>query len=76
MTEKLQLIPKAQKARNMFPKITIWVDPARDVYLKQVFDEGQGMSRICTYTHIQFNHPIGADKFTFRTNRKTQFLNQ
>lgn len=75
-TYKLQLIPKAQKARNIFPKITIWVDPMRDVYLKQVFDEGQGMSRVCTYTNIKINHSIPASKFRFKTNKKTQFVNQ
>jgi outer membrane lipoprotein-sorting protein len=75
-TEKLQLIPKEQKARNLFPKITIWIDPTRDVNLKQVFDEGQGMSRVCTYSHIQMNRSISSAEFTFKTNKKTQFNSQ
>ena len=75
-TDKLQLIPKEQKVRNLFPKITIWIDPARDVNLKQVFDEGQGLSRICTYSHIEMNHSIPSSEFTFRTNKKTQFTTQ
>lgn len=75
-TEKLQLIPKEQKARNLFPKITIWIDPTRDVNLKQVFDEGQGMSRVCTYSHIQMNRSIPSSQFTFKTNKKTRFSSQ
>jgi len=75
-TEKLQLIPKDQKARNLFPKITIWIDPARDVNLKQVFDEGQGLSRVCTYSNIRMNHSIPSSDFSFKTNRNTKFNTQ
>jgi outer membrane lipoprotein-sorting protein len=75
-TDKLQLIPKDQKARNLFPKLTIWIDPSRDVNLKQVFDEGQGMSRVCTYSHIEMNRSISSSELTFKTNKKTQFTTQ
>lgn len=75
-TEKLQLIPKDQKARNLFAKITIWIDPARDVNLKQVFDEGQGLSRVCTYSHIEYNHSISSSNLTFKTNKNTQYTTQ
>lgn len=75
-TDKLQLIPKDQKARNLIPKVTIWVDPSRDIYLKQVFDEGEGMSRTITYSHIEMNHSIPSSVFAFKTNKKTQFINQ
>lgn len=75
-TDKLQLIPKDQKARNLFAKVTIWIDPTRDVNLKQVFDEGQGLSRVCTYSNIQMNRSISSSEFTFKTNKKTQFSTQ
>jgi outer membrane lipoprotein-sorting protein len=75
-TDKLQLIPKDQRARNLFSKVTIWIDPARDVNLKQVFDEGQGLSRVCTYSNIQMNHSIPSSVFTFKTNKNTQFSTQ
>lgn len=75
-TDKLQLIPKDQKARNLFPKITIWIDPTRDVNLKQVFDEGQGLSRVCTYSNIRMNHSIASSDFSFKTNRNTKFNSQ
>ena len=75
-TDKLQLIPKDQKARNLFPKIIIWIDPARDVNLKQVFDEGEGLSRVCTYSNIQMNHSIPSSNFSFKTKKNTKFNNQ
>lgn len=75
-TDKLQLIPKDQKARNLFNKITIWIDPTRDVNLKQVFDEGQGLSRTCTYSHIEYNRSISSSEFKFKTNKNTQFTTQ
>ena len=75
-TDKLQLIPKDQKARNLFPKITIWIDPARGVNLKQVFDEGQGLSRVCTYSNIRMNRSIPSSDFSFKTNRNTKIDTQ
>lgn len=75
-TEKLQLIAKDPKVLRLFPKITIWIDPQRDVNLKQVFDEGQGMSRTVTYSHIEVNHSIRSSEFTIKTNKSTQITNQ
>lgn len=75
-TYKLDLVFKNDKARATIPKVTMWIDPVRDVSLKQVFDEGQGLSRIATYTHIEMNHSIASSEFTFKTNKKTQFTTQ
>lgn len=75
-TDKLQLIAKDAKILRMFPKITIWIDPVRDVNLKQVFDEGQGMSKTVTYSNIQVNRSIRSSDFTFKTNKSTQFTDQ
>ena len=36
-TEKLDLVAKDPDAKNIFTHVTIWVDPARDVSLKQQF---------------------------------------
>lgn len=73
-TEKLELIAKDPQVLKLFPKVTIWVDPERGVSLKQAFDEGQGQSRICTYSDIKVNQPLPGDAFTFKTDNKTQFV--
>ncbi len=75
-TVKLQLIAKDPKVLRLLPKIMIWIDPTRDVSLKQYADEGQGMSRTVNYSRIELNHPIPASRFTFKTNKSTQITTQ
>jgi outer membrane lipoprotein-sorting protein len=74
--EKLELIAKDPDVLKLFPKVTIWVDLARGVSLKQFFDQGQGQSRTCTYTNIKVNQALPPDAFTFKTDSKTQFINR
>jgi len=64
-TDKLELVAKDPTVRKNVPKITIWLDTARAVSLKQVFDEGEGNSRVCTYTDIKVNQPLPAGAFAF-----------
>jgi len=73
-TEKLELIAKDPEVLKLFPKVTIWIDPERGVSLKQVFDEGQGQSRICEYKNIRVNEALPSDAFTFKTDPNTQFV--
>ena len=75
-TEKLELVAKDPDVLKMFPKVTIWVDPDRGVSLKQVFDEGQGASRVSLYSNIEVNKSLPADAFTFKTDSKTQYVNR
>lgn len=64
-TDKLELIAKDPKVLKLFPKVTVWMDTARAVSLKQIFDEGEGQSRICTYTNIKVNQPLPKNAFSF-----------
>jgi len=64
-TDKLELVAKDPTVRKNIPKVTIWLDTNRAVSLKQVFDEGEGQSRICHYTNIKVNQPLPADAFRF-----------
>ena len=75
-TEKLELVAKDPEVLKLFPKVTIWVDPDRGVSLKQVFDEGQGQSRICLYFNIKVNESLPSDAFSFKTDSKTQYVNR
>jgi len=65
VTDKLELIAKDPNVLKLFPKVTIWLDTARAVSLKQVFDEGEGQSRVCTYTNIKVNQPLPKNAFSF-----------
>lgn len=75
-TEKLELVAKDPTVRKNIPKVTIWVDPELAVSRKQVFDEGPGLSRVCTYSHFKTNQPLPGDAFNLPTDRQTQFINQ
>jgi hypothetical protein len=61
----LELVAKDPKVRKLFSKVTIWLDTARAVSLKQVFDEGEGQSRVCTYSNIKVNQPLPKTAFNF-----------
>jgi outer membrane lipoprotein-sorting protein len=75
-TDKLELVPKDPAIRKNIPKVTLWMDAARGVSLKQVFDEGQGQYRVCTYFDIKVNQPLPSDAFTFKTDRNTTYVNR
>jgi outer membrane lipoprotein-sorting protein len=62
-TAKLDLKPKQQSVANMFSHVTVWIDPARSLGLKQVFYEPSGDNRTATYTAIKYNEKIPADIF-------------
>ena len=72
-TDKLELVAKDPNVLRLFPKVTIWLDTARAVSLKQVFDEGQGQTRTCTYWNIKTNETLPKDAFVLKTNRQTHF---
>jgi outer membrane lipoprotein-sorting protein len=73
-TEKLGLVAKDPDVLKLFPKVTIWVDPARAVSLKQVFDEGPGQKRTCLYFNIKTNLALPDSDFTFKTDGNTQYI--
>ncbi len=75
-TEKLELTAKDPTVRKNLPKVTIWVDTARGVSLRQVFDEGAGQHRDCHYFNFKVNQALPGDAFTLKTDGKTTFLNQ
>jgi outer membrane lipoprotein-sorting protein len=62
-TAKLDLKPKQQSVANMFSHVTVWIDPARSLGLKQIFYEPSGDNRTATYTSVKYNTKIPADIF-------------
>lgn len=73
-TEKLELVAKDPQVLKMFPKVTVWIDTERDVTLKQVFEEGQGQYRVCVYFNIKLNQSLPKDAFSFKTDKKTTYV--
>jgi outer membrane lipoprotein-sorting protein len=64
-TDKLELVAKDPNVRNLFAKVTIWLDTAHAVSLKQLFDEPDGTTRTCHYTKIEVNQPLPKGAFSF-----------
>jgi outer membrane lipoprotein-sorting protein len=68
--EKLDLVSKDPSVRGSFTHITIWVDPARDVSLKQVGFTPSGDTDTTLYTNIKLNQPIDLKAFEIKCKGK------
>jgi len=68
--EKLDLVPKEESVRGSFTHITIWVDPVRDVLLKQEFVTPSGDTQTAIYTNIRLNQPIDLKAFAIKCKGK------
>ena len=61
--ERLILVSKDPAVRNNFSKATLWIDPIRDVSLKQVFDLPSGDQRTAFYTDIRLNSTLNKSAY-------------
>jgi hypothetical protein len=73
--EKLDLVGKDADARKNFTHITIWVDPARAVSLKQIFYTAAGDYRTATYSAIKVNGNVHKDQFAIKKDKNTTIVN-
>ena len=73
--EKLDLVSKDETVRKNYTHITVWIDPARGVTLKQVFfaaSEGKpsGDTRTAFYTNIRLNETVDVGPFAIKCKGK------
>lgn len=73
-TAKLDLTPNKEKVRQTYNKIILWIDPDRDVLLKQQFFELSGDYRVAHYTNMKLNEKIPDDVFRLKTNGNTRTI--
>jgi outer membrane lipoprotein-sorting protein len=71
---KLVLTPKSPRVRNMFPTITLWIDPGRGISVQQRFDEPSGDYRVTKYSNIQLNRKIAGEVFKLKTTSHTKVV--
>jgi len=69
---KLDLVPRLANIRNNISKLTIWVDLARDISLKQVMMQPDGDSRTVTYSSIRYNTHLPGSLFSLKVASGTQ----
>jgi outer membrane lipoprotein-sorting protein len=56
-TYKLELTPKTQEVKNMFPLITLWINQQTGMSEQQKLDQGEGDYRLAKYFNIAVNPP-------------------
>jgi outer membrane lipoprotein-sorting protein len=71
---KLELVPKAERVRNIFAKIWLWIDPAQGISVQQQFFEPSGDYRLAKYTDLKVNQKIPDAAFKLKTNSDTKFM--
>ncbi len=74
-TARLDLTSQHPSANDMFTHITIWVDPARAVSVKQQFFQSSGDTRTALYTNIRLN-AAPAGLFTLKLPGGTQIVHK
>jgi len=75
-TAKLDLVPKQASVKQNFAHVTIWVDPARAVSLKQQFFSDEHNSRTATYSNIRYNQPVAGNPFHLKIAAGTQVVHK
>lgn len=75
-TAKLDLVSKQASIRNNFSHVTIWMDLARDISLKQIFSQPDGDSRTVTYSKIRYNTHLSDSLFTLHVPKGTQITHR
>jgi outer membrane lipoprotein-sorting protein len=73
-TARLELVPKNQKMKASISKVLLWMDPNRNVSLKQQFFEPSGDYRLTHYTNIKLNSHFSDDVFRLKTTSKTKVV--
>jgi len=71
---KLELVPKSEKARGMFPKIVLWIDPKQGVSVQQQFFEKSGDYKLAKYSEIHMNQKLPDGVFKLKTTSKTTYV--
>ena len=71
-TAKLELVPRSEKLKQTYSNIILWIDPERDILLKQQFIERSGDYRLARYMNMKLNANISDDVFKIKTTGNTK----
>ena len=56
-------MPKDAATAQTFTHVTVWVDPARAISLKQQFFTPEGDTRTTYYSHVRYNTSVDVKKY-------------
>lgn len=68
--EKLDLVSKDASVRNTYTHITMWIDPLRDISLKQVAFAPSGDTDTTIYSNIRLNQKINTNAYAIKCKGK------
>jgi len=66
-TARLELIPKTDELKRFFTRLILWIDPKRDVPIKQQRFESSGDYQLTHYTNIRVPGNVSNDMFRLKT---------
>jgi outer membrane lipoprotein-sorting protein len=66
-TAKLELLPKSDRLKQFFTSLVLWIDPKRDVPLKQQRFEPSGDYQLTHYSNIRVPGKMSDDVFRLKT---------
>ncbi|HEX2328531.1 MAG TPA: outer membrane lipoprotein carrier protein LolA [Candidatus Angelobacter sp.] len=75
-TAHLELIPRDQKFKASINRVELWIDPERNISLKQQFFEPGGNYRLTHYTNINLSGKVPDKAFEIKTTSKTRVVTQ
>lgn len=71
-TARLELVPKSDNLKRFFTRLTLWIDPKRDVPLQQQRFERSGDYQLTHYSNIRVPAKISGDVFRLKKNCGTE----
>ena len=66
-TAKLEVTGKSSSIQKVFSKAVLWIDPERDIAVKQQFFQTSGDYRLVRYHNIRFNEKMADNIFRLNT---------
>jgi len=73
-TAKLELTPIAQKVKDRFPRIDLWIDPQRGLSVRQQLFQPDGDYRLADYSNFK-NQRISDNVFKMKQSENTRIIN-
>lgn len=73
-TAKLEVTGKSLGIQKVFSRAILWIDPQRDIAVKQQFFQTSGDYRLTRYRNIKYNGKMSDDIFRLKTSGSTEIM--
>src|SRR5260370_14924373 len=73
-TAKLEVTGKSPSIQKVFSRAVLWIDPERDIVVRQQFFQTSGDYRLIRYHNIKFNEKMSDSTFRLKTTCKPEIM--